>query len=157
MGNSEGNELPQKRGGRPMLIAVASRIWIIYGSFTLLCVVLILGGLFVDAIAGKVAGKASATAGFACFTGMVALFGAGFLLEGVSTLKGRAGDTRANGIGSIILGLISLSPFLIIHEHETAVAAVLGSALLLVAGALALLGRGEYLTWREARKGSNPA
>jgi hypothetical protein len=151
----------------PTVVMVAGVIWIIVGAVALVNVVLTLALAGANAAAqpGQPGGQ---TGGVCC--GL--LVGIAFLVCGIQTVKGTAKDTLGNGIGSILiggfylvvglgLGLLgalggagagqnpNLAPLAGVLLIAMVIAGGIGAALVL-AGILALVGRGAYREWRRA-------
>jgi hypothetical protein len=149
----------------PTSVRSAGIIWIVFGALLLLNVLLLV--LITLAAGGDVGAVICGGAGGI----LVGLFGAAFIFVGVQTVRGTAADTLGNGIGSIIFGLLNFSCGLgslpVAINPPTAGAGVafgiqagigfLSGAGLLIAGILALVGRGGYKTWRKALKAKREA
>jgi hypothetical protein len=150
----------------PPLVTAAGWIWIVSGILTLVLAALVAAALMIfagGANAGGGAHLAGALWGLACF----GVFGAGLLGMGVQSVRGKARDTLSNGVISIGVSLLYCGMAFvrsggsqILHASVVHITFTLlqglGGALLLVAGALALRGRGQYLLWRtrlEFRRG----
>jgi hypothetical protein len=97
------------------------------------------------------------------------LLGGGFIYVGAQSVRGTVRGTLGYGIGSIILGLLSLGfggRFLVIASAEQglerAISEVFGWTLIIagagpfLAGGLALVGRSQYRMWRQAQKDGMP-
>ena len=139
----------------PRTITVAGALLIVFGCLVLLNLLLSLALTFV--LAGNAGGQAAGSfvAGGICGALFVVLVGAVFIQEGVRGVRGTLRDTLGTGIASIAFGVLVLAA-----AAFTAIAggvvqggfAGLVGAMLVVAGILALVGRGEYRVWRQARK-----
>jgi hypothetical protein len=86
-----------------------------------------------------------------------------FAYIGSQTVRGRAKDTLGNGIGSIAFGLFGLqdairkfSALTADGDFAGALGSFFGSLILLVAGAIALIGRTGYKQWRASRQSERP-
>ena len=96
------------------------------------------------------------------------LFGVVLVTAGRQTRKGTATDTTANGVGSLLIGLLNLGfaftqarvltgspslpePVMLAFGVAAAVGG-LGGIALVVAGILALSGRDDYRAWRQGRE-----
>lgn len=166
-GDEWADQLPPRFPGA---VLAAGIIWVVFGVLGLINTVATL------AIAGAKAGAGgNPNTGGVCCGGAIAI---AFLVCGYQTLTGKAKDTRGNGIGSVLLGILYLliagglafflggganaanqgqnagnqgqNPF----PQEVvfiivAVVALFGVTLI-VAGGLALAGRTQYLEWRRA-------
>lgn len=146
----------------PAAVLVAGVLWLLFGGLTFL------GGLLNMALvaAGENPGGAP---GGCC--GL--LFGIAFVSAGWNSVKGTAKDTRGNAVGSLAVGAIYLGLTVVLAvvglgalpgngpggaglppEEElvmllTALAVAMFGLILLTAGVLALVGRRQYLDWRE--------
>jgi len=139
---------PQGEPKRPTIIAIASWVWIIYGCLYALC--------FVLAVATAVY-LPGLGAFWMLWAIAFAVFGAAFLYAGLQTLKGRARGTLGYSIGSTIVSILQLGVFFFYARSQSSGLELLDDAPPLVAGALAWLGRRQYLAWREARNANQPA
>lgn len=146
----------------PLGVRLAGVVWIGFGVLSLI-------NLAVSfAVAGGNRGPGATPGSGACG----ALIGVVFLACGYQTVTGTAKDTRGNGIGSIVFGLLQLlvggaiavlgvggananpgnpanggPPLAGVMLITGAVVAAMGVAMI-TAGVLALVGRRAYLDWR---------
>lgn len=145
----------------PTTARIAGILWIIFGGLFLLNVLVLLRFML------RVAGGDFAVPGMACGGLIIGLFGGGFIFMGVQTVRGTARDTLDRGIGSIIFSLLNFGWGAVNAGGGELLATIglrgggemlaTGIGLLagvgfLMAGVLALLGRGDYKTWRKAQK-----
>jgi hypothetical protein len=168
----EEEDLPERefrvRAALPASVRAAGIIWIVFGGLLVVSVVLMLAQAGGAAAAGGPKEAAPAAAGGVCGALLVGLFAAAFIFVGVQSVKGTARDTLGNGIGSIVFGLLNLGWGLVLAGLAAVLAggranagwaAVLAGSIsavtgvaLLVAGVLALVGRGDYRAWRQAQR-----
>ncbi|MDB5312028.1 MAG: hypothetical protein JWO38_6230 [Gemmataceae bacterium] len=143
----------------PIAVKIAGIVWIGFGILEFM------GAAFSLATAGMNAGAGGPVGG--CCPGLI---GVAFLVCGYQTVAGTAKDTRGNGIGSILLGLLQVVVGVAIGvlglgpknqgNNDPAVLIVIAIFLgvlgttLIVAGALALSGRTAYKEWRHAQRPS---
>lgn len=144
----------------PGIVRAAGIIWIGVGALGLINTVLALAMAGAQGPGGPAPG---------CCGGAIAL---AFLVCGYQTVTGKAADTRGNGIGSIVLGLLQVliaaaigfggllaggnaggrgnapPPEVLI---VTAVLVAVMGMTLIAAGVFALLGRTRYREWRKAQ------
>jgi len=124
----------------PGSVKTAAILWIVFGGLG------VLGQLF-SLMSGGFRG-----------TGIFALaVSVAFVVAGIQTISGKAKDTLGNGIGSIVLGGLGLLALLFVafSFRGLAVGAILligmvNTGGLVLAGILALSGRGGYREWRAA-------
>jgi hypothetical protein len=158
----------------PRTIRGAGAILIVLGSLVLLNVLLTLVLSFL--LPRNVWGQEGACAvvyglGGICVALGVTLIGWVFIQQGVRAVRGTLRDTRGTGIASIAFGVlilgaagITLVTGAVIHGGLTELVDVmlvtalqsgfagLVGAMLVTAGVLALVGRGEYKRWQQWRK-----
>jgi hypothetical protein len=155
---SKPNPLALGEPAFPKLVRVAGVIWIVFG-----CLLLVNGGISLllsyAADPGKdlLPGQRMELAAY-----VLAVFGLAFLLVGWQSTQGTAKDTLGNGIGSIGIGLVNGAGGALIVlgalSRGVQLQALVGGFCflaglgLLVAGALALMGRDQYKAWRLAQK-----
>lgn len=138
----------------PATVKTAGIIWIVFGSLILLnllvVLVIVIGGALTvppqqDVIVPGVIGTLSIGA-------FMGLFGGGFLYVGVQSVRGTATDTLGNGIGSFVIGMLHVGIGAPLMNSERipmiagGVSCLVGLGLIL-AGILALVGRGPYRDW----------
>jgi hypothetical protein len=142
----------------PAPVRWAGILWIAYG------VIQILSTAVNVVLAGQQAGQPAVTPQVGC--GL--LFGLAFGYVGYQTVTGTAKDTLGNAIGSLGLGLCAAGILALLlvgrqfigQQQNLDQGALLGAligaglstAILLVAGVLALAGRADYRAWRAARQ-----
>lgn len=139
----------------PPLVTAAGWIWIAFGCIVLLNMVLIVLLSFAAGAGRGGAEGASTIGGGLCIAIVVGLFGAVFLHVGNQSVRGTARDTLGNGVGSMLFGLFyfgGAAAQTAIGQIVQAGVAGLGGVLLLTAGLLALIGRGQYKLWRKSQK-----
>src|SRR5262245_2960335 len=143
----------------PATVLTAGIIWILFGSLLLAGLLVVV--LFALAVAACGAGDPSAAISFAVAVGAVtSVFGAGFVYNGVQTVRGTSPDVTNNGVSSIVVGLPLCAALLasaVLEAHEAAVVVGYGTMsaaglTLLAAGVLALVGRAAYRDWRLANR-----
>ncbi len=153
----------QTAPGYPMTVMIAGIAWIFFGGLLLLNLLVLLVGMFGVAAGGKVG---DAVGGAVCGGLLLGLFGAAFMYVGIQSVRGQAGDTIGNGLGSIIFGLLAFGCGAITlpmggdqvgvgKAIALGVYFLVGSGLL-IAGVLALVGRGDYKAWRRGQKSRPP-
>ena len=108
-------------------------------------------------MAGNAGGQAGGPllAGSVCGALFAGLIGAVFIQEGVRGVRGTLRDTLGTGIASIAFGVLILAVAAIVviagGVLQGAFAGMVG-AMLVAAGVLALVGRGQYGVWRQWQK-----
>jgi hypothetical protein len=136
----------------PTTVTIAGIVWILFGGVIFLNLLVLLLLMYADAAGGQVG---AAVAGGVCGGLIIGLFGAAFIFVGVQSVRGTARDTLGNGIGSIIFGLLNFGSGGLQasggHMIQAGIGFLAGVGLL-TAGILALVGRGDYKTWRKAQK-----
>jgi len=147
-GDDESGKKRQDNPARPVIISIASWIWILFGCLCLphfiVCLTIAGGGEV-----GEVGG------GFYVFL-VLTILEAAFLYLGVQTRRGRKRDTRVSGTGSILLGIYMLLSLFFVYDGELA-GVLFFSTPYFVAGVLALVGRKQYIAWREAQNANQAA
>jgi len=132
----------------------AGIIWVVYGVLSIIGTV---------ATYAQPARNQDAPLGTCC-GGMI---GIAFLVVGYLTVTGKAKDTRGNGVGSFVLGLLALLGAAVLgfggadqgkkanepvppEEDQLIIAAIVAvfACTLILAGILALAGRNDYFRWR---------
>ena len=145
----------------PGTVTAAGVIWIVYGCLVLLSLAATLFVIFVLAANANVPAQANGAAvgglvgADSCAMVIYGLIAAAFLFVGVQSVRGTARDTLGNGVGSIILGVLGLGVVGLnaaFGQFLQAAGVVVGAALLLTAGILALVGRSQYRLWKRARE-----
>ena len=146
------------------MVGFAGAIWIFFGLIVLLGTFLVLG--FVVLATSALESRATAnrpepTALYLALFCPLALwffFGAVFLYVGIQSVLGKATDTLGNGIGSILIGLLSaawgcsfLAAYLDATKRQPSApelllfaVGIMGFFVLSIAGVLALGGRRQY-------------
>jgi hypothetical protein len=136
----------------PALVKVAGIMWIAYGCLMLLNVVVTLG-LSGQPPAPAAAGPQPPAVGSSggC---LGILFGIGFFVAGVQSLRGTARDTLGNSIGSFVIGAlgVGVGGLFLAWGNIGAVIPIVAGACLIVAGILALMGRADYKRWRAVHR-----
>jgi len=140
----------------PGTVRTAGIVWIVFGSLILLNLLGVLLITFVF-VAGGGPGREGAVGGALCVGGVIGLFGGAFLFVGVQSVRGTAADTLGNGIGSIVIGLLVLAAGAFTAAAADGAGNAIGGGVnglaglaLVLAGILALVGRGAYRDWRRA-------
>ncbi len=160
------DDLPYVKSVRyPAMIRVAAIVWILFG-----CLILVNGGVslivqFTMQAQNGPAAAGGAAIGGACGMAVVLLFGVGFILVGVQTLRGTAADTLGNGIGSIVFGLLNLGcggaalTSGLVAGGQAAIMGLISGVISLIAGVglvaagiVVLVGRTSYLAWRNGQR-----
>ena len=120
----------------PGTVVAACILWMIYGGLGLI------GGLAAAAISGGKAGLPQL------------VFAAAFVVTGVQVLLGKASQLIGSGVVCILLGVMALAIVGLassIMPGWIGLLVMLNSALLIVAGILAIVGNGAYQRWRMTR------
>jgi hypothetical protein len=156
----EGEAVPEFPG----IVAAAAVIWLGVGilAFLNVCANFVLAGMR----GGQQPGGDNACGGYCCMGGLAIAF----LAVGNHTFKGKAADTLGNGIGSLVLGLLSLGlgiPAIILglrgvapanQQFKTEFFVIMGTILgafgllLILAGVFALVGRSDYREWKQFKR-----
>jgi hypothetical protein len=137
----------------PVTVMIAGIIWIAMGGLLVLSFVAFMAITFLFAAE---ADKGAVVGVGVCSGLFIGMIGGAFIFVGAQSVRGTAADTLGNGIGSILFALMNwghgasftLSGLNILQ----AVISFLCGIGLLVAGILALVGRGQYKAWRKAQK-----
>jgi hypothetical protein len=142
----------------PTTVTIAGIVWMIYGGLILLNLLLSVGVLLPGSgQAHRIDdGDRIHLAALGCSGALILLigiFGVGFFVVGLQSVRGTARDTLGNSIGSIILGLICFG----LAAIEAHIGHMIGAGItflvgvgLVAAGVLALTGRAAYKRWRKA-------
>jgi hypothetical protein len=130
----------------PGTIMAAAVLWLVVGSLILLAALAL---LVLSLFLGRVAetpflGTAALPVLVIALLLLLGLVGVVFLRHGVQTLRGTQRDTLGAGIFSIVVGLLF---------GTNPVQGGLAGLALIAAGILALVGRRDYLAWRQGRRG----
>lgn len=126
---------PRAPTSRPGVVTAAAIIWIVFGSLGIL-------GQLMTIAAGNTRGA---------FGILIAI---AFLVVGIQSLTGKAKDTLGNGIGALVIGVLSLGVGTLFAGRGGAIILVvllLQSGLMVTSGILALVGRSAYKAWRNSR------
>jgi hypothetical protein len=134
---------------RPWTITVASVIWIVWGGLAALYIALAIVCDFRDFFHGGPI-NAMKTGGILAVVMAAFLY---VLYAGIQTFRGRARDTLARGIASVLLG-----PCILLYwaagGGDSLMLTLMGlfwSTSPVAAGVLGLTGRRKYRAWRQAR------
>ena len=153
----------------PTKVTVAGIAWIVFGG--LIVVNLLIALVLLAAVSRSAVGvdREQASSAFAvgiCLSVLLGLFAAGFIFVGVQSVRGTAPGTIANGVGSIIFGLLNFIPLFVLVVRanspgrippgtgeyiQAGISSLFGLALIAV-GAVAIAGAAEYKMWRQFRK-----
>lgn len=144
----------------PWIVTMAGVIWISFGGLVLLSTPVFLAAM------GKPAGlRAYGSGAFVVCVFAALSIGAGFIYIGVEAIRGNASDMLADGIGSLILGVLSVGSALLELQISTSARdfklAIMLPCLVMAggfmaAGILALGGRKDYKAWRKAQQADRP-
>ena len=164
-------QMRENQPAYPVAVRIAAGVWIVFGAVIPLNVVNGLVSRLISSVNADVAQKHAGeiVVGFAVYLIPIVVFGIAFIFVGYQTLKGSAKDTRSNGFGSLVFGLIILAcggaalaltgnpsvPQPVAAAALRVIAAgiyLLSGIALLGAGVLALVGRQEYKAWRNWNK-----
>jgi hypothetical protein len=153
----------------PTKVTVAGIAWIVFGGLIVVNILILLVLLAANTGGGG-PGERDRTSEFIgvglCLSILLGLFAAGFIFVGVQSVRGTAPGTVANGVGSIIFGLLNFIPLVallvrasapgrfppsVTEYIQGAISFFFGMALIAV-GILALVGSPEYKVWRQFQK-----
>lgn len=149
----------------PTKVTVAGISWIVFGGLIVVNLLILLAMIAASSRAGG--GDRDRTSGAVavggCTSVLLGLFAAGFIFVGVQSVRGTAPGTVANGVGSIIFGVLNFIPLVILlvpsgrfppgiaDYIQAGMSSFFGLALIAV-GALAIAGAAEYKVWRQFQK-----
>jgi hypothetical protein len=147
----------------PTKVTVAGIAWIVFGGLIVVNLLIALVLLFALRVP---AGAGDAAAVGVCLSIVLGLFAAGFIFVGVQSVRGTAPGTIANGVGSIIFGLLNFIPLVAllvrassparfpptVMEYIQAAISSFFALALIVVGILAIVGAPEYKVWRQFQK-----
>src|SRR4051794_4787947 len=142
----------------PGAVRLAGILWLGFGILELLNALANLAVAFSRSTGASPAPE-SGIGGCMCAT----LFGGAFIFVGQQTLRGTAGDTIGNAVGSMVFGLLILAAGVALvagslgapNSADVPLLAAVGVFSLAagigleLAGILALVGRGKYRAWRQ--------
>jgi hypothetical protein len=127
----------------PTLPQCAGWIWLIMGSFGAASMI------FGIVLAFFMASEARAV--LIAITTAVFLFSGCIAWIGLRTVRGRAKDIMGNGFGSIVIGLMSVFEETQKMLSGSSPEVLIPGLIFILAGVLALIGRTNYLAWRNTR------
>lgn len=140
--NKQSGNMPK----RPILTTIASIVWIIFGSFNILGIIVLL----TSSVSTNSNNMGLGGSLFNLFLiAIPAILGIVFTYVGVQTLRGKARDVIISSIFSILIGIFYLPATIQMSGRVNSATFFLAG--LVVAGILALIGRSRYKAWRNAR------